>query len=119
MKKTTVVDGKHMRLGFTTGTCVVAAAKAAIEALEKRETIHLVEVKVPAGDVLAIDVYEQFRSDSTATYSVIKDSGDDPDITNGMEIFVTITKTNTGEVRWEKGVGVGTFTEDGLMGKAG
>lgn len=119
MRKTTVVDGKHMRLGFTTGTCVVAAAKAAIEALEKRETIHLVEVRVPAGDVLAIDVYEHLRSDSTATYSVIKDSGDDPDITNGMEIFVTIKKTNTGDVVWERGVGVGTFTEDGLMGKAG
>ena len=119
MRKTTVVDGKHMRLGFTTGTCVVAAAKAAIEALEKREPIHVVEVKVPAGDVLAIDVYERMRSDSTATYSVIKDSGDDPDITNGMEIFVTIKKTDSGRVAWERGVGVGTFTEDGLMGKAG
>lgn len=119
MNKTTVVDGKHMRLGFTTGTCVVAAAKAAIEAMKRRETIHVVEVRVPAGDVLIIDVHEQKRSEKAATYSVIKDSGDDPDITNGMEIFVTITKTDTGDVRWEKGVGVGTFTEDGLMGKAG
>ena len=119
MNKTTVVDGKHMRLGFTTGTCVVAAAKAAIEALEKREAIHLVQVRVPAGDVLTIEVHEQTRSEAAATYSVIKDSGDDPDITNGMEIFVTIRKTDTGDVRWEKGVGVGTFTEDGLMGKAG
>lgn len=49
MKKTTVVDGKHMRLGFTTGTCVVAAAKAAIEALKSREAIHAVQVTVPAG----------------------------------------------------------------------
>ena len=119
MKRTTVVDGKHMRLGFTTGTCVVAAAKAAIEALESREAIHAVQVTVPAGDVLTIDVCERMRSESVATYSVIKDSGDDPDITNGMEIFVTITKTETCSVVWERGIGVGTFTEDGLMGKAG
>lgn len=42
--------------------------------------------------MLTIDVCEQMRSESVATYSVIKDSGDDPDITGGMEIFVTIKR---------------------------
>ncbi len=119
MNKTTVVDGKHMRLGYTTGTCVVAAAKAAIFSLEKNEVVESVQVSVPAGDVLLIDVEEIFRRENTATYGVKKDSGDDPDITDGMAIHVTITKTDTGDIRWEKGVGVGTFSEDSLLGRAG
>lgn len=117
--RSTIVDGKPMRMGYTTGTCAVAAAKAAITSLEKGETVDLVRVQVPAGDVLSIETREISRTENRATYSVIKDSGDDPDITDGMELQVIIEKTTDGKISWRKGRGVGVFTEDSLFGTVG
>lgn len=117
--RSTIVDGKSMRMGYTTGTCTVAATQAAITSLESGETVDLVRVQVPAGDVLAIETREISRSHECATYSVIKDSGDDPDITDGMELQVTVEKTEDGKITWRKGKGVGVFTEDSLFGTAG
>ncbi|MDD7363717.1 MAG: cobalt-precorrin-5B (C(1))-methyltransferase CbiD [Peptoniphilus sp.] len=119
MTMTTVVDGKHMRIGYTTGTCVVAAAQAAIAALETGEVVESVRVRVPAGDVLTIEVSEIRRTADRASYSVIKDSGDDPDVTDGIEMRVTIERTESGRIEWRKGVGVGTYTEGSLFGKTG
>ncbi|KXB65198.1 cobalt-precorrin-5B (C(1))-methyltransferase CbiD [Aedoeadaptatus coxii] len=117
--RSTIVDGKSMRMGYTTGTCAVAATQAAITSLESGETVDLVRVQVPAGDVLAIETREISRTHERATYSVIKDSGDDPDITDGMELQVTVEKTEDGKITWRKGMGVGVFTEDSLFGTAG
>lgn len=117
--RSTIVDGKSMRMGYTTGTCAVAATQAAITSLESGETVDLVRVQVPAGDVLAIETREISRTHERATYSVIKDSGDDPDITDGMELQVTVEKTEDGKITWRKGKGVGVFTEDSLFGTAG
>ncbi|WP_322627161.1 cobalt-precorrin-5B (C(1))-methyltransferase CbiD [Aedoeadaptatus coxii] len=117
--RSTIVDGKSMRMGYTTGTCAVAATQAAITSLESGETVDLVRVQVPAGDVLAIETREISRSHKLATYSVIKDSGDDPDITDGMELQVTVEKTEDGKITWRKGKGVGVFTEGSLFGTEG
>lgn len=117
--RSTIVDGKSMRMGYTTGTCAVAATQAALTSLDRGETVDLVRVQVPAGDVLAIETREISRTYERATYSVIKDSGDDPDITDGMELQVTVEKTEDGKITWRKGKGVGVFTEDSLFGTAG
>lgn len=115
----TVVDGKHMRVGYTTGSCVVAGLEAAIRSLDTNETVEAVRIAIPAGMELSIDVLEIQRTSEKVTYSVIKDSGDDPDITDGIEIRVTVEWTKTGKIEWKRGVGVGVFTGEGLFQKAG
>lgn len=117
--KDVIVDGKHMRPGYTTGSCVVAASAAAIRAIDEDRAQHRIAIDVPAGMRIEIPVKEVTRDRASATYSVIKDAGDDPDVTDGIEILCTIRRDNSGEVRIRKGTGVGTLTKPGLFGAVG
>jgi len=87
------VEGKQkrgLRRGYTTGTCAAAAAKAAAIAFFTGRKIKEVQTILPAGEAVTLPVYRCEIGKDTATASVIKDAGDDPDVTNGAEIIAEI-----------------------------
>ncbi|NIM07109.1 MAG: cobalt-precorrin-6A synthase, partial [Armatimonadetes bacterium] len=75
--------GMALRRGFTTGTCAAAAAQAAAIALVKQETVGQVELELPQGDSVNFNMSNCSFDRQKASCSVIKDAGDDPDVTNG------------------------------------
>ena len=93
--------------GLTTGTCATAAAIAATIRLLKYETPEEVPVLLPDGETIYVPV-----SYGEGYASVFKDAGDDPDVTNGLEIRASVKPTDTFEILG--GEGVGTFTLPGF-----
>lgn len=104
-----------LRSGFTTGTCVCAAVKAAIIALEEGAFPGDVTVYLPDGTPARFSIFPHSIAGNTASCSVIKDSGDDPDVTHGQEIGCTITRKIDSGVLFKRGVGVGVATLPGLQ----
>ena len=107
-------DGKRLRLGYTTGSCAAAAAKAAAWMLltgRRKETITL---DTPKGIRLELTVREiTMRADSVSC-AIEKDSGDDPDVTKGTLIFASVRRTDEPGVHIDGGEGVGRVTKRGL-----
>jgi len=104
-----------LRRGYTTGTCAAAAAKAAAYALIKETPVESVEVELPAGGTAELDVHEIEFTEEWAKASVIKDAGDDPDVTDGAEIGALVMFYTKGAgVVVEGGKGVGRVTKPGL-----
>ena len=93
--------------GLTTGTCATAAAIAATRRLLTGETPDQVPVILPDGETIDVDVT---YGDGYA--SVVKASGDDPDVTNGIEIRASVERSDTFEIHG--GEGVGRFTVPGF-----
>ena len=104
---------KKLRCGYTTGSCAAAAARAAAEALLTGQEIRYADILLPKGEHLRLDISKCIISRESALCSVIKDSGDDPDITNGIEITAEVSMTDSG-VEIVGGKGVGTVTKAGL-----
>ena len=104
-----------LRTGFTTGTCATAASKAAILAITEQKKIESISVLLPKRDKIEIKIkYCDFQKEN-ARCVVIKDGGDDPDVTHDAEIIVDLaltSKTNTIEI--DGGDGVGRVTKPGL-----
>ena len=114
MEEYLVKDGKRLRLGYTTGSCAAAAAKAAAWMLltgRKKDTIRL---QTPKGIELNLDVLDIQRSADEARCAIQKDSGDDPDVTRGTLIFAAVRKSATPGVTIDGGEGVGRVTKPGL-----
>lgn len=106
---------KKMRTGFTTGTCAAAGAKAGVLAISGQKKILQVDVMLPRGDTIKIGIKECRYSERTARCAVIKDGGDDPDVTHGAQIVTEISLTDdAGDIVIEGGQGVGTVTKPGL-----
>ncbi len=139
------MNKKRLRTGYTTGACAAAAAKAATNLLvmnyellgvtsEDRDFTHIHEVKIPFpdGNKVRFEVYDSGISDTGAWASVIKDAGDDPDVTNRAEIkaevrlkkrkkkgqdsdpVVSIPQTDNLKIKIKGGKGVGVVTKPGL-----
>jgi cobalt-precorrin-5B (C1)-methyltransferase len=108
-------DGKRMRRGYTTGSCAAAAAKsAALMLLEDRiiETVHLT---TPGGAELDLAVTEISREENAVSCGIVKDSGDDPDVTNGITVYARVEKTDVPhEISIDGGEGIGRVTKPGL-----
>ncbi|WP_297055838.1 cobalt-precorrin-5B (C(1))-methyltransferase CbiD [Thermosulfurimonas sp.] len=106
---------RKLRTGYTTGACAAAAAKAAVLAL-LGEPPSQVEIPFPDGKRRSLPVKDVRRENDTARASVIKDAGDDPDITNGVEVVVEVQKMREegGEIHLLAGEGVGRVTKPGL-----
>jgi cobalt-precorrin-5B (C1)-methyltransferase len=104
-----------LRTGFTTGTSATAGAKAGILAIINQETIEFVDVTLPKKSKIQIKI-ERCEFDKQKAYcSVIKDGGDDPDVTHGAEICTEIFLTkNIGKIEIDGGEGVGRVTKPGL-----
>jgi cobalt-precorrin-5B (C1)-methyltransferase len=106
---------EKLRTGFTTGTASAASSKAAILAIINQKNIDSVEVTLPKGDSIPIKIQSCDFNDSKATCIVIKDGGDDPDVTHGAEIDVSVfLTTNINQIEIEGGEGVGIVTKPGL-----
>ena len=104
-----------MRRGWTTGTCAAAAAKAAYAALVTGGFPDTVTVTLPRGERPSFALAMTRRDESSATAGVIKDAGDDPDVTHGALICATVRATAPGAgVSFRAGEGVGTVTRAGL-----
>ena len=105
--------GKMLRCGYTTGSCAAAASKAAAEMLLSGEKTAAVTLPTPKGITLTIDILEPIIGEGFASCAVKKDSGDDPDITNGTLVYAKVSPAETG-VAITGGKGVGTVTKPGL-----
>ena len=106
---------RPLRRGWTTGTCAAAAAKAAFAALKTGEFPDPVEVTLPRGERPSFALALTRNNDTSATAGVIKDAGDDPDVTHGALILATVRIGAPGNgVRFRAGEGVGTVTRPGL-----
>ncbi len=110
---------RKLKTGFTTGTSAAAAAKAAVLSLLENETPTEVNVMLLTGEPITIPVHSKtIINDQTASCTVIKDAGDDPDITHRAEIGATVTLLNgrneTGPIEITGGEGVGVVTKPGL-----
>ncbi|MDO4862648.1 MAG: cobalt-precorrin-5B (C(1))-methyltransferase CbiD [Ruminococcus sp.] len=104
---------KKLRCGYTTGSCAAAAAKAAAEALLTQRRVSDTEILTPKGIRLPLTVHRCELCGEKALCSVIKDSGDDPDITNGIEVCAEVSFAESG-IEIAGGKGVGTVTKAGL-----
>ncbi len=105
---------RALRYGITTGACAAAAAKAALITLLSKP-IDRVGIPSPIGIRFEILVMECRKlSDDTAIANVIKDSGDDIDVTNKMEISATVRLTDDGKIVIKGSKGIGIVTKPGL-----
>ncbi|MCF1434962.1 cobalt-precorrin-5B (C(1))-methyltransferase [Agrobacterium vitis] len=104
-----------MRKGWTTGACATAATKAALTALLTGEFPDPVSIRLPGGQEPAFALaYEQI-TDGQASAGIIKDAGDDPDVTHGATVIAIVRRLAAGSgVRFVAGDGVGTVTRPGL-----
>lgn len=104
-----------LRTGYTTGTCATAATKAALMALLTGKEQGAVDITLPSGELVNISVFSTSVEGDKVSCSVLKDAGDDPDVTNGQEIISTVRlNPNHTEVRFLQGEGVGVVTLSGL-----
>lgn len=110
---------KKLRRGYTTGTCAQAATKAAVTMLLGNVDVARVTVSLPGKEVLTLEIseiqkeYNESRELTAVSCAVKKDSGDDPDITNGILVYSKVRRTRSGIVL-DGGVGVGRVTKPGL-----
>lgn len=102
------------REGYTTGACAAAAAQAACRLLERDERPETVRVPSPLGFDLVIPINRLNLGTGFATAGVIKDGGDDPDVTHGAEVLATVRRVDAPGVHICGGPGVGTITQPGL-----
>lgn len=129
---------KKLRWGYTTGTCAAAASQAAAVLLLRREGIRQVHLKTPKGIWLDLEVEDSLEEEEGVSCAIRKDSGDDPDVTNGFLVYSRISRKQPFGDKWEEyksgyyehkgegihlflkgGVGVGRVTKEGLSCEVG
>lgn len=108
-------DGKALRSGWTTGACATAATKAACLALFGQDFPDPVTITLPRGETPSFALARAERGDGWARAGVVKDAGDDPDVTHGATIVATVRHgVAGGGVVFRAGPGVGMVTKPGL-----
>lgn len=116
-------DGKRLRRGFTTGSCAAAAATAAAQMLMTGEFVEMVQIKTPGGplynaQILDAEFLEKAgpsgRTRTSCRCAVLKDGGDDPDITTGTRIVAEVSRSDEPGITIEGGIGIGRVTKPGL-----
>jgi cobalt-precorrin-5B (C1)-methyltransferase len=114
LPRTAKVRPRALRTGWTTGTCASAAAKAATTALRDQAEQQVVEVALPSGRRVTFPVESCVHDPLRATAVVVKDAGDDPDVTHGAHLTATVRWRTGPGVALEGGEGVGVVTKPGL-----
>ena len=114
LPRTAKVRKKALRTGWTTGTCASAAAKAATTALDTGQLQVTVEVGLPDGQRVRFPVDACTLSENQAEAVVVKDAGDDPDVTHGARLTATVRRRDEPGIELDGGVGVGVVTKPGL-----
>ncbi|MEV0702354.1 cobalt-precorrin-5B (C(1))-methyltransferase [Saccharopolyspora sp. NPDC050389] len=108
-------EGSGLRYGWTTGACATASTAAAYTALLTGTFPDPVEIVLPKGHRPAFALARERLGDGFATAGVIKDAGDDPDVTHGALVSVMVSLAEPGQgVLFRAGEGVGTITKPGL-----
>jgi len=110
---------KPLRKGVTTGLCAAGAAKAATIALLSSQSVAKVEVFARTGEKITLAITETTRSDDSVRCGVVKDAGDDYDVTHGMTVYATVSKTSQPGVAIDGGEGIGRVTKPGLKAEVG
>jgi cobalt-precorrin-5B (C1)-methyltransferase len=106
---------RPLKRGWTTGSCATAAARAAYELLMTGGCPDMVEIALPSGQRVSFAVAVHEHDATSATAGVIKDAGDDPDVTHGALVKATLRRAPSGSgVSFRAGPGVGTVTKPGL-----
>lgn len=109
---------KELRKGFTTGSCGAAAAKAALYMLLTGSVKDEIEIITPGGAVFRTEVKDIFRGENRVRCAVVKDGGDDPDVTTGLHVTAEVRAEERTdgdlEIQIEGGPGVGRVTLPGL-----
>ena len=90
MEEYVIKNQKKLRLGITTGTCSAAAARAAAMQLLLGVESHAVTLRTPKGMTVSVPVYLLEADADRVSYKVVKDSGDDPDVTNGTDVCCVV-----------------------------
>ena len=106
---------KKLRCGYTTGTCACAAAKAAAQMLLSGKDVLEVNVETPMGVHLQLPVEKIVRGVESVSCAIKKDSGDDPDVTNGIYIYAEVSYVISKNVIIDGGIGIGRITKKGLQ----
>ena len=135
MEEYVIKNQKKLRLGITTGTCSAAAAQAAAMQLLLDVESQTVTLRTPKGMTVSVPVYLLESDSRKASYKVVKDSGDDPDVTNGTDVCVTVefvkqrvceqkdgsqdrscafTSESFPYLTLDGGIGIGRVTKEGL-----
>lgn len=110
-----VPDFFDLKTGYTTGTCATAATKSALITLLTGEIQEVTGITLPNGEWVKIPLHSTVIEGDRVTCSVLKDAGDDPDVTNGREIVSTVQLNLSHRgVRFLQGKGVGVVTLPGL-----
>jgi cobalt-precorrin-5B (C1)-methyltransferase len=113
---------RELRSGYTTGACAAAAAKGATKMLVSQAFVSEVCIDLPAGVRAVFQLRGQFFSENEATCYVVKDAGDDPDVTNGAEVWALVKRNppqtpidkGWSTILIEGGIGIGKITKPGL-----
>lgn len=119
MEDYVVIAGKKYRKGYTTGSCAAAAAKAATFMLFQKKRVDTVEIDTPAGKRLLLKVSDITMEPEYVRCCVVKDGGDDPDITTGLKIFAEARETREPGMQLTAGEGIGRVTRPGLKVEVG
>ena len=114
LPRTAKVRKQALRTGWTTGTCAAAAAKAATTALATGKAQETVEIGLPDGRRVRFPVDECTLNETQAQAVVVKDAGDDPDVTHGARLTATVRWRERPGIDLQGGVGVGVVTKPGL-----
>jgi cobalt-precorrin-5B (C1)-methyltransferase len=110
-----IEEDRPLRRGWTTGACATAAAKAACAALVAGEFPDPVEITLPAGQRVGFALAQSELGDGAAMAGIVKDAGDDPDVTHGALVIATVRRGKPGSgVTFRRGEGVGEVTRPGL-----
>lgn len=107
-------NNRKMRFGYTTGTCAAAASEAAARMLLSGEEIRDISFMTPKGILLNLEILHIEKGEDFVSCAVRKDAGDDPDMTDGLEIFSRVKKTGESKIVLDGGPGVGRVTKKGL-----
>lgn len=122
-------ETKELRSGFTTGTCAAAAAKAAAKILFTGKKERITRITTPKGTEAVLPLFQVEMTPERVSCGVVKDAGDDPDVTNGVTVFASVEYLDAGRESGEErkrwyfrepglyltgGPGIGVVTKPGL-----
>lgn len=110
---------KKLRFGYTTGSCAAAASKASIIMLLSKKPLKKIEIMTPKGIPLKLQVLDITFGEDFVKCAIKKDSGDDPDVTNGILVYSKVQLLKARDIIIDGGIGVGRVTREGLQCKKG